>query len=433
MRSGVSFLRMATTTERIVASIVIIGVLDIAALAGAIYRGIRSSRTPADPPDTVREVSVLVLGFRGSGKTLMLASMFKQLRLGGRDGVTLTTDEASERELEQLITKIRDTSGNELPDATSLGDTREWRFSVRVSAEQAKTATALNLKYIDYAGENAENYIGAGSHEIDRAFLETLKSSDILLGMLDGEKIRQLLMEPNPSATDSPHAHEIERLLRLIVRTDQKSVHLVISKWDRLVDVRGRRLSLEEVVDRVERKVPGLRDFRSNPRFHTIRVIPVSTLGEGFIEVSNNGAWVKRKGATWRPENVELPLYRALPDILAGDVALMASNAKAKSANSTTIPRERLAQLTIGALQIADIAVKFSSHGLTVAVPFAAITERLRKQVFSRQVVGPAPFGPQQALAHLLKTAYQHSDAFDGDPQWKIQSPQRGQQPGGNP
>ena len=396
-------------------------IIPIAAIVVVLlFLGFRRNTKPVPTP-AHSQVTVLMLGFKGSGKTLMLASLFKHFRHGGPSGITLMTDEQSERELEQLVDKIQDTSAGFLPDSTPLGDTRTWSFGVRVLAGPGKTADAFQLRYLDYAGEYAEAKSGIGEDVGDNEFTAALDRADILIGVLDGEKVRRLLVEKDQTRV----SHEIDRLLRLLVRAPQSCIHLVISKWDLLVDAHGRPFSLDEVVRRLEAESAGFRDFRCNPKFGRIRIIPVSTLGAGFLDVRPDGTSVKRPGARWNPKNIALPFYCALPDILSGDITLMSSHARPGSSDRTTLSWDRLAQITIGMLAVADIALKVTSHGLMVTVPFSAIGERIRANVAANRA-RPEEFGRGQALAHVLKTSFEHSEAFDNDPQWTVHAPQAG-------
>lgn len=397
--------------EGIVVAVVVMLILAIIA-----YAVKSDGKRPTAPSHN--QVTVLVLGFRGSGKTLMLASLFKHFRLGGPAGITLLTDDRSEHDLEQLVDRIQDTAERYLPESTALGDTRAWSFAVRVLAGQGRSADAFELRYLDYAGEYAEAVSGVGEFGGENEFSTALRGADILIGVLDGEKVRRLMVEPGQSRT----VHEIDRLLRLLMRAQQNCIHLVISKWDLLVSPQGHRFSLDEIIRRLERESAGFRSFRCNPKFSRIRIIPVSTLGDGFLEALPDGTLAKKPGAHWNPSNVDLPFYCALPDILAGDITLMRAHAAQGSADRTTISRERLAQITLGAFALADIALKITSHGFMVTVPFSAIGARIRDRLAAapRQ---PAEFGRTQALAHVLRTSYEHTDAFDSDPRWRVHAP----------
>lgn len=386
--------------------------------AGGSVLGIvpRSRRSAAH--GSPRRVDVLMLGFSGSGKTLMLAGLFSRFRFGGAAGITLYTDDASERELERIIGRIQDTEDDFLPEATLSGDPRTWSFGVRVDVAQGRRADAFTLSYLDYAGEYAAALAG-GEGEMNEAFVAALKKTDILMGVLDGEDVRRVLVGDARPET----LVRIERLLRLLVRTDQRCVHLVISKWDTLVERDGRRLGLDEVVFRLEQASANFRDFRLNPRFSTLRIIPVSTFGHGFAKKDEDGRPVKRPGAAWNPLNVDFPFSCAVPDILTGDVALMSAHRSGPDANRTTLTPERLAKVTLAVLDLAGVVLKVSGHGLLVAVPITAIVEHVRESLprwLARPATAPR-FDENAALAKVLEHCYARTSAFDA--QWYVHPP----------
>jgi len=367
-----------------------------------------------------RRVDVLMLGFSGSGKTLMLAGLFSRFRFGGASGITLYADDASERDLERIIGRIQDTEDGFLPEATPPGDPRTWSFGVRVDVAQGRRADAFTLNYLDYAGEYAAALAGAEG-ETNEAFTAALRRTDILMGVLDGDDVRRVLVGDARPET----LVRIERLLRLLVRTDQRCVHLVISKWDTLVDRDGRRLGLDEVVSRLEQASDNFRDFRLNPRFSTLRIIPVSTFGHGFAKPDADGRMVKRPGAPWNPLNVDFPFSCAVPDILTGDVALMSAH-RSGQGNRTTLSPERLAKVTLAVLDLAGLVLKASGHGLLVAVPINAIVEHVRESLprwLVRQPAAAPRFDEDAALAKVLEYCYARTAAFDE--QWYVHPPVR--------
>ena len=50
---------------------------------------------------------ILVLGFKSSGKTLMLAALYQHFGFGSEPGMTLIPDDASERRLAELTKNIQ--------------------------------------------------------------------------------------------------------------------------------------------------------------------------------------------------------------------------------------------------------------------------------------------------------------------------------------
>ena len=94
---------------------------------------------PAD-----RKVTILMLGYSGSGKTIMLASLYHCFALGGPAGIRFTTDDASNNELLSLAAQIRDAPGGFFPAGTRPGQTKKWAFNVRVESEDQE-ADAFTL------------------------------------------------------------------------------------------------------------------------------------------------------------------------------------------------------------------------------------------------------------------------------------------------
>ncbi|HEV2639080.1 MAG TPA: hypothetical protein VGX23_28305 [Actinocrinis sp.] len=365
---------------------------------------------PGQPPPRPREVNVLMLGFSSSGKTLMLAGMFDRFRFGG-SGITLHTDDDREQALESLLSKVKADDDPYLPEATSSADTKRWSFRVRVDWGHHKAADAFTLNYLDYAGEFAEARAGRGKDvEGQEAFLDELKRTDVLMGVLDGDDVRKALVHGSRKSVD-----RIEGLLRLLVRADQRCVHLVISKWDVVVDHDRRVLGLVEVVERLRASSEGFRDFLVNPRFSAaLRIIPVSSFGTGFAAWdAESSQMVKQPGGSWRPLNVDLPFYCAIPDILSGDVALMAAHGGG-AGKATAVTVDRLAHMTVAVLALAGIAWSVTAYGMTLAVPIPALLDKIRKTVAQRTRQGKSPGSDQDvALAKVLERCYAKTEEFD--------------------
>src|SRR2546429_422819 len=79
------------------------------------------------------------------------------------------------------------------PEATPPGDPRTWSFGVRVDVAHGRRADAFTLNYLDYAGEYAAALAGAEG-EMNEAFIAALKDTDILMGVLDGDDLRRVLL-----------------------------------------------------------------------------------------------------------------------------------------------------------------------------------------------------------------------------------------------
>jgi hypothetical protein len=372
-----------------------------------------------------RKVTIFMLGFQSSGKTLMLAALYHCFGFGNAPGITLIPSQGAERELSALTREIQDTDIGYLPPGTGLGDTREWKFAVRVGWEHAR-ADAFDLGYVDYAGEHAENLLNAKPDDpVDPRFYDQLGKADILMGVLDGGKICRLMTD----GYDTRLAVEIQRLLRLLVLAEQKSVHLVISKWDLLTDrQRGRHYRLSEVVKKLEDLSPEFREFRANPRFTSMRIIPVSALGTDFVQPSPDGAVMhKIPGARWVPENATVPFYCSIPDIISNDIDRMTAHSAGTDGRQgmrSMLSARQLAWATLAALTIAEITFTATGHGITLAIPISKIAGRIREALEKpRRKDRPQRYDQDAALAHVLKACYENMDAFEQE--WRLTGPQQ--------
>jgi hypothetical protein len=384
----------------------------------------RSRRPAAIPPR--RKIMILMLGFRSSGKTLMLAALYQCFKVGGEHGITLIPDDASERKLSEITKNIQDVKISYLPVGTGRGETTEWTFGVRVDWEDAH-ANAFDLGYLDYAGEHTDELLFINPNEApDERFLGALADADILMGVIDGGKVRKLMAD----GYDASLVTEIEFILRRLVLAEQKTIHLVISKWDLLVDYQhGRHYTVNEVVTKLESFSEPFREFRLNPRFRSLRIIPVAALGTGFVHPSPDGSsMIKNPSAQWNPENIKIPFFCSIPDIIKNDVARMMAYAERKKGREAVRSRlvGQLAWATIATLTIANIALTVTGHGIATAIPFSRIIGSIRQALDKRQhAEKPKRHDADEALARVLSVCYASVDTYEQ--QWYI-APPRAQQ-----
>jgi hypothetical protein len=339
-------------------------------------------------PSPRRKIVIMMLGLTGAGKTLMLAALYQYFKLGGGHGITLIPDDASERELSEMARNIQDTRNPYLPEGTAIGKTREWQFDVRIDWENAQDR-AFELAYLDYAGQNAQDLAVPLNPEAvpDEQFFQALDGADIVMGILDGSNVLKLMTD----GYSAPLVTDIEFILRRLVLAEQKSIHLVISKWDLLVDHRsGHHYTAKQVVGTLESYSPRFRDFLHNPRFKSLRIIPVAALGTGFVHQDpgdpNGKTMIKVHAAQWNPEDVAIPFFCAIPDIIKGDVELL--TARADRSRGRKAARSRLSALpswvTIAAAGLAGINILIAPHVITASVAFYQIVDRIRDTVKER-------------------------------------------------
>jgi Double-GTPase 2 len=369
---------------------------------GATARSAEPKRGKEPVQPASREVKVLMLGFKEWGKTLTLAALYKHF-MTGRDRITLIADDKTERTFSDWVTKINDPGSPGFSDSTT--EISHYSFRVRFRNAQGAAAEAFTLTYTDYAGELAENLLkkserGEGAIE-SPTFRMALDEADILLGVLDGELVRRLLAAPQ----DDPVARgEIERLLRLLAVSRQRCIHLIISKWDLMVEG-GRLMGIEEVVERLRAKSDGFDAFYNDPPTNLLRIIPVAALGRGFAEQTGPRGMAKVPGARWQPLYAHAPFYIALPDILAGDLNQPVRPA-GRRGNILTAPG--LAGVTRTILGLIGAVVTVTGSVFTITFPVADLTRGIMTWAAQRRERNAASgvFDETSALAAILDVCY---------------------------
>lgn len=360
-----------------------------------------------------RRVKILMLGFSGSGKTLMLASLYHYFAHGGPAGIRFITDNASNGVLVRLAAQIRDTPGGYFPAGTRAAETRLWEFKVRVESG-AQEADAFTLAYLDYAGRYVEGLLGAGADDPpDEKFERAVAEADVLMGVIDGEQLRRLMAD----RYDPRDVGSIERLLNILVRARQRNIHLVISKWDLMRGPGGAYYTIADVINVLDHISDAFRYFRQNPRLGKLRIIPVSALGvNGFVSPVDTagGVMIRTPGVPWRPWNVQVPFFCAIPDIIRYDLGrIVGRSADGRGAGKPGYAS--IAKITLAVLSLVGIVSTFTVYGITVTVPVNEIIKRIRMFVGVRHERGKVPshLDDNKAIGYVLNECYSSVEEFE--------------------
>jgi hypothetical protein len=273
--------------------------------------GGRIKESPGLDPDLPPPIKVMVLGLEGSGKTMMMAGMYYRWAFGGHHGVVLRAQETTEEFLSRLVAKINDPDGG-MPGSTREGDIVRADFTFMVNTINDGVRRSFSLRYIDYAGEQIRRVLLPGERPPDPEVRKDLDEADILLGVLDGGQIARAMRGDPPK----DFAKILIGLMACLANARQKTVHVVISKWDLLVDENGGHYPLSKVIRFLNRYPPFLY-FHENPSAIGVRrIIPISTFGlNGFIRVDDDGAVHKNRTLTWQPFMAENAVACSVPDV----------------------------------------------------------------------------------------------------------------------
>lgn len=249
--------------------------------------------------------TIIMLGPQGSGKTVFLASMYKRLATQGDLGFFLEIDTAEKRKrLQKIYTQIA--LEEQWPKETSLSDISKWKFSCQVQNEYLSNYPVCDFVYMDYAGAKLTDEMA----QEDIVFEYHLKEADALLGLLDGQKLYNLMR--GEQAGQRWMLNELPNLLGYMQNTENP-VHFIISKWDILEN--------NYTLDQIKNKLLEIEEFKNiirqrNRANFPIYLIPVSSVGKGFANVKLDGTMQKKKDQLPHPYQVEIPLACVLPDMI---------------------------------------------------------------------------------------------------------------------
>lgn len=291
---------------------------------------------------------VVALGVSGTGKTVFLASMFRNLSFQAPDRSFFLETELEQRvALSKVYSTVADTS-QPWPSGTRIGQTREFLFDCVAFDEDRRKHQILQISYLDYAGELLEEEQAPGGTTLSD-LKDRIRSAHALLGMIDGYRIRQLMLDE--AAGRYYFEHSLEPMLG-ILQGAGCPIHLVITKWD-LVRGFGEdaeaddndRLALVAQKLMMHAHVSSLVDHGAH---RIIRLIPVSAVGPSFVEIDDNGQVVKRPNGRVRATNIDVPVCAVLPDLFR-HVQMSLDDSIRKSLNSEIRHRLRAGAGEFGA------------------------------------------------------------------------------------
>lgn len=248
------------------------------------------------------DLKLAVVGFEGSGKTVYVGCMFDRLRIPGAEGIFLHAAPEHAGKLLGLYQKTADVDAP-FPGGTAKGELTEWPLIVKARSAAGASEVA-KISYLDFAGESLRDIYRAPNPET-RQLHSRFTGADVLMAVLDGVEVKHF-MEDSPGRT---FFTDLGTLLALL-SNHQKAANLILTKWDVLEkdytfsQVAGRLLEIDVLADFV----------RSQRMVGACRLLPISSLGQGFVVQEAAGGMRKQPGKAPNPVRVDLPIACALPD-----------------------------------------------------------------------------------------------------------------------
>ncbi len=269
-------------------------------------------------------IKIVTLGGAAAGKTIYLASLYKKLSIQNNDRNLYyqfrlkASDRDSGRFLNSTFANIVDPN-RDFPSGTR--EFTQWNFDCQVKSNN-KVYSVCQFNYLDYAGGTLNQPSSQSGQEknIER-ITESINNADVIFILLDGVKIFHLLHGNNTAG--GLHQWLYKDIANIFNDIQDKSipVYFAITKWDCLRPKYGSSLmEVQEKLKTFDQFKNFINGF-SHDRERIIRLIPMSSLGDGFAEMLI-GAEGKIEGMrktgqlNIKPYNVEIPIAYALLDTL---------------------------------------------------------------------------------------------------------------------
>ncbi len=279
------------------------------------------------------ELTLAVVGFEASGKTVYAGSMFNELRVPDAQGVFLDTTPERAGQLLALYNTTADPD-KKFPNSTNKGELIEWPFTVKVRSA-ANVTDIGKFCYLDFAGESLrEVYAAAPNPETQRLY-RRFADADILMAALDGLQVKRF-MENRPL----PRFYDDLGTLLALLSNHQKVANLILTKWDILED----SYTFRQVAERLFQINQFAGFVRAQQAIGVCRLIPVSSVGPGFAREDGN-AMRKVPGKVINPVRVDVPIASVLPDALT-------TARQGKPGRSKILAWARAMKLNLGMLEI---------------------------------------------------------------------------------
>jgi len=268
--------------------------------------GADPARTPTDVPT----FDVVALGTRGSGKTMLLASMYNQLQTKSGRSFYVTAPFEQVVRLSQWFGEAADPQAG-WPRSTGTGETGLFSFTVHTEGAYARPLPVLTINYLDYAGGLLTDPETSGPDLTE--LCARIEHAHALIGIIDGYWIRRLIDGDLVAKTRMQQI--VTTMVHLMLRVD-RPVTFVITKWDLLQDIDADEDARLSFVRKHLMYNQNFRDLVSAHAAHrVVRLIPVSSVGPGFTALDKAGLVVKRPDGELRPTNAEMPFAAVVPDV----------------------------------------------------------------------------------------------------------------------
>jgi outer membrane protein OmpA-like peptidoglycan-associated protein len=240
---------------------------------------------------------IFVLGTRSSGKSVLLASLYRQL--SSMDGVTnffaRCDDPDQHKELCDNYDQLLDTEAD-WPAGTFRVDSYDMRCFHRL---RGKSLPVFSIRFHDYPGGYVSNQVERRDFVEERA-----ASCNSVMALIDGRKLLDRLEDREDNPAHSLHK-DLDSLVRVLQQCIGKPIHFVLTKADLLAPV---KYPLKDIIAELRRH-KGFSDILAQQieADATCYLVPVSAIGPGFAVIDPaDGIIKKRRNGTIDPFHLEV-------------------------------------------------------------------------------------------------------------------------------
>ena len=253
---------------------------------------------------------VFVLGTRGAGKTVFLASLFNLLQIqdDSENNFILTCKDT--KNFNQLRQTIRQISSVEDDWPAGTYASQEYIFDCE-HMKDGKPISLFKFRYFDFPG----GFVSDGKSEDETNFiLKQVQNAHSVLVLLDGIKVRNLLERRRPQPKEITLFDDLNMMVGMLQRCIGKPMHFAITKSDVLnLEVH----TLQAIRDALLTHKGFSKIVEQQRKRHIVHLIPVSAVGNNFAEFDPvTQMMTKRHDGRIEPMFVDLSLTLTLVDYL---------------------------------------------------------------------------------------------------------------------
>jgi hypothetical protein len=265
--------------------------------------------SPLPVPNDDALFQVFVLGTRGAGKTVFLASLFHLLSTQDRARNNFILSCSDPKSLTQLRNIFVQISNPEKDWPAGTHASQEYIFDCEhIKADQR--IKLFRFRYFDFPG----GFITENKSEADLSFVLTqIKRAHSILVLLDGKKIRNLLEDRLPPEGEPTIFDDLNMMAGILQQCIGKPLHFAITKSDILYP---RIHSLAKIKKKLL-KHNGFRNLVEHQNGRPVYLLPVSAVGDNFVEFDPVTQQMKKKpDGLIEPSYVDMSLTFTLVDYL---------------------------------------------------------------------------------------------------------------------